>query len=380
METNRRGQVAYVYPFAFHYRNDFHERVRAILAERTVDYHFIYCPDPRLDFPRGDLSAPTWATPVGCTSLKIGGTRLRYQHALRLALSKDLVIIQQENSLLLNYAVQVLAHARGAKVAFFGHGRNFQARRSDSAAEAFKRFWSKKADWWFAYTHRSAEIVAKLGFPADRITVFNNAIDTSDIRKQVQALDPNTQTALRQSLCAGSENIGVFVGGLYPEKRLCFLLEAAKLVRAKLPDFHLLIIGGGQDAALVKAAAQELSWVRYVGPKFGAEKTSLVSLAKVFLMPGLVGLAVLDSFAYGTPMVTTDFPYHSPEIDYLKDGQNGLIVENDPVAYAGAVIRVLRDAKLRGALQTGAADSLRLYTIEAMAHRFADGVLKALQV
>ena len=97
-------------------------------------------------------------------------------------------------------------------------------------------------------------------------------------------------------------------------------------------------------------------------------------------MPGLVGLGVLDSFAYGTPMVTTDVPYHSPEIDYLKDGVNGIIVNEaeDVDAYADAVARILTDEVWRTHLQAGAVEALQTYTIEAMAQRFADGVMKML--
>jgi glycosyltransferase involved in cell wall biosynthesis len=103
-------------------------------------------------------------------------------------------------------------------------------------------------------------------------------------------------------------------------------------------------------------------------------------LAKLTLMPGLVGLGVLDSFALRVPLVTTDVPYHSPEIEYLKDGVNGLIMPDrcDPSEYAAAVVGTLRDAKLRERLRRGCKESSALYTIEAMADNFADGVCRAL--
>lgn len=370
--------VAYIYPFAFQYRNPFHERLRERLAEHGVRYDFIYCGDPHFDGPRGDLIAPEWAIPVNCTSFKPRHARLRYQHALRRALGYDLVILQQENALLLNYPVQMLARLFGTKVAFFGHGRNFQARDRQSRAERFKRFWTSKVDWWFAYTGRSARIVAETGFPSDRITAFNNAIDTSAIAAEMAALPPDRVETLRRSLVENSHNVGVYVGALYPDKRLGFLIEAARAIRSRVPDFHLIVIGGGEDTPLAEAAAAELSWVHYLGPRFGAEKTELVALASVLLMPGLVGLAVLDSFAYGIPMVTTRFPYHSPEIDYLEDGVNGIVTDDDVAVYGDAVCRVLTDAPFRDGLRAGAATAASTYTIEAMVERFADGVMRAL--
>ncbi len=372
--------VAYVYPYSFQYRAPFNERVREILAARGIDYDVIYSSDPRLAHPKGDLVSLPWATDVKCSLWKLGPLQLRYQHAFRTGLSRDLVILQQENSLLVNYALQLAASMRGCRTAFFGHARNFQATNPNSASERFKRFWLGKVDWWFAYTQRSADIVAAAGFPRQKITVFNNAIDTAAMAAEVASLTTAEQEAKRTELFGGSKNVGVYVGALYPLKRIGFLLDAAERVREAVPDFHLLVIGGGEDAPLAEAAARKHDWVRYVGPKFGREKTLLTSLGKVLLMPGAAGLAVLDSFVYGAPMVTTDFALHGPEIDYLVDGENGVVVKdaNDAAAYAAAVIRVLQEDAFRDRLKAGGATALGTYSIEHMATRFADGVVNAL--
>ena len=184
----------------------------------------------------------------------------------------------------------------------------------------------------------------------------------------------------RQELVDGSPNVGVYVGGLYPLKRIDFLIDAATRIRSKVPDFHLLIIGGGVDAPIAEAAAAEHPWIHYLGPKFGREKSLLVSLGRVFLMPGAVGLAVLNSFAHGIPMVATEAALHGPEIAYLTDNVNGIVVKesNDPAVYARRAAEVLQDATLHAQLTTGGAKSLGDYSIEAMAERFADGVMKAL--
>ena len=216
--------------------------------------------------------------------------------------------------------------------------------------------------------------------PRERITVFRNAIDTTAISQQKATITPAEIEALRAERFAGSANIGVYIGGLYAEKRVPFLLEAARAVRAQVPDFQLIVIGGGVDAHLVQAAAASEPWIHALGPMFGREKTLVASLGKVFLMPGLVGLGVLDSFAYGMPMVTCDLPFHSPEIDYLKDGVNGVMVRNAGSVddYAGAVARVLTDDAHRAMLTANAAEAIGDYTIEGMAERFADGVIQAL--
>ena len=359
-----------------HYRVRFHQAVRENLSQVGIRYRLVVGAPTSAEFKKNDLATLDWAESAP-TRFWLGG-RLVWLQPPRLD-RNEIVVIGQENAILSNYWLQ-MQRPLGRRLAYFGHGRNFQADHPNSLAERFKRYWIDKVDWWFAYTQRSANIVADGGFPADRITVFNNAIDTSAIQSELTSISEADQSAVRAALLAGSHNVGVFIGGLYDRKRIDHLIESAIAVRRRVPDFELMIIGGGPDAPLVEAAAGRHPWIHAMGPRFGREKTLLASLGRVSLMPGLVGLGVLDSFAYGAPMVTTDLPYHSPEIDYLKDGVNGVIVrETDSVdAYAAAVERILLDDAWRDHLRAGAAEALETYTIEAMAQRFAEGVVKAL--
>jgi glycosyltransferase involved in cell wall biosynthesis len=374
--TRPAARVAYVYPFAFQYRAAFHEQLRAALAAEGIGYNVIACPDPRMAADRGDLVRLAWATETGCTKLRVSGRELRYQHALRVALAHDLIIVQQENGLLLNYPLQLLAPLLGKRVAFFGHGRNFQSRAPDGLRERFKRFWTRRVDWWFAYTSLSAEAVRAAGFPNERITVFNNTLDLAQIARERAAVSAERVAARRAAL--GSSNVGVFMGALYPDKRLGFLLEAAALVRRRVPDFQLLIAGGGVDAPLARAAAERHDWVHYLGPQFGVAKAELLALGRVLLIPGLVGLTAIDAFAYGLPLVTTAMPYHGPEIAYVESGRNGVIVPDDVQLYADAVVALLTDEAARAKLLAGMAADLETYSMSRMVARFAEGVRQAL--
>jgi glycosyltransferase involved in cell wall biosynthesis len=375
-----RKRVVFVSRALMHYRIAFHEQVRERLAACGVDYQMLYGNERRDEAAKGDTVDIAWATKLPVSYFG-RSEKLCWQHGVLSRTDADLVILVHENSLLVNYPIIVGSWLSRRRVAFFGHGRGFQAASPNGLAERFKRFWASKVDWWFAYTSAGKTAVMASGFPGEWITVFNNAMDTSAIRQSVARLDPRALAKLRADLVGGSENVAVYVGGIYAQKRIGFLLNAAKRIREMVPDFHLVVIGAGVDAHLVEAAAAEHSWIHYVGPKFGDEKTGLVKLARVFLMPGLVGLAVLDAFAYGTPMVTTDLPFHSPEIAYLEDSVNGVIVpdSDDIGAYASAVTRILQDEAWRSRLEEGGQRAVEFYTIENMAERFAQGVLQALE-
>lgn len=372
--SDRALRATFVYPYSFHYRAPFHEHVRAKLSDCGIDYSVSYCEPFGENAKKLDTAEIEWGSKVRLS--RIPRTKLLLQHSFQDIGDSDLLIVQQENSLLFNYILQLLPASRRPKVAFFGHGRNFQSRNPGGLSERWKRFWSTRCDWWFAYTEESKRHVASLGFPSERITVFNNAVDISAWRQQLERVTPDRLTERRRELGLKGGNVGVFVGGLYADKRLDFLIDAAVRIRAEIPDFELVIVGGGPAEAELQRLAAPHPWVRLTGPRFGADKAELMSLGKLFLMPGLVGLAILDAGAAGLPMVTTDFPYHSPEIAYLEDGVTGLMVKDwrNEKAYADAVVELLQSNERRDAMAEAAREAAAGYTIEAMAERFAEGV------
>jgi glycosyltransferase involved in cell wall biosynthesis len=364
------------------YRDGFHAGLRDALDERGIDLTLIYGP------PVGEAAAKDatleipWAHRVDHRLLTIGSRRLMWQPCMTLVRGADLIICDQASSRLNNY-VFLARHLMGReRFALWGHGRNFQAARASTAGEAAKRWMSRRPHWWFAYNELSAAVVVDLGFPADRITDVQNTIDTGALIEAKDASTAESLAALRQRLGIRGDHVGVYVGGMYAEKRLVYLLESLDLVRAQVPDFEAIFVGTGPDADLVTAAARRHDWIHHVGQQFDEGKAHHLLLGQVLLMPGLVGLAVIDSFALGVPMVTVADSQHSPEIAYLDDGENGVMAPagSTPREYASAVTRVLTDPAVSRRLVAGCSRAAERYTMEEMVRRFADGTALALQV
>jgi glycosyltransferase involved in cell wall biosynthesis len=357
-----------------HYRAPFFEQLRSLLHERHIGLDLAYSAGGMSKLLPGSLP---WARAVPTARWR----GLVYQHVIGLSKKADLVIVPQE----VKYVSLAWLFARRAtgrmKLAFWGHGRNMQARKRNSWPEKAKRFLSARVDWWFAYNEHSAAMVRELGFPADRMTLVDNAIDTKTLIAARNALSPETIESAKANLGINSANVAIYTGGLYEEKRIPFLLEAASKVRAQLPDFHLIVIGGGPQKDLVAQAARNNSWIHYVGPRDDTEKLPYWALSQVSLMPGLVGLGVLDSFALGVPLVATAYPYHSPEIEYLRDGVNGIMVKDweSTDAYANTVISLLVNYNMRDQMAAEGRKAAAFYTVETMALNFAKGVQAALQ-
>jgi glycosyltransferase involved in cell wall biosynthesis len=276
--------------------------------------------------------------------------------------------------------LQLLAKCGGTPVAYWGHGRNFQAAKSASLASSFKNLLATKVHWWFAYNELSASVVRNLGYPENRITSVGNAIDTTGLIERKNSLTAQELDTVRDELGLHSENVAVYTGGLYPNKRIDFLLDAAALIRKTIPDFELIVIGDGPDRNRISAAASQHPWIHDVGPKNDRAKVPYWALSKLLLMPGGVGLVVLDSFALGVPMVTTDTHLHGPEIDYLESAVNGLLVPcgNNVEIYASEIVNLFLNPEQILRLQTAASASAAKHSIEAMARNFTEGVLLAL--
>lgn len=372
-------RVSYIFPVSHHYRLPFHERLRALLAAHHVDYRVVYCDPGEVNRHKKDTVDIVWGVKVARSDL-VGGAV--YQHGLREALKSDLVIVQQENSLALNYLLNVASMLGLKKLAYFGHGRNFQSRRPRGRAERFKRFWATKVDWWFGYTDETRRHVESLGFPPERITVFNNSVDTTEVRTAISTVAPERLRERSNELRLIGNHVGVFVGGLYPDKRLEFLIESAELIRSRIADFELIVVGGGEQLPLIQQLAISRPWITVTGPRFGRDKIELMMLGQLFLMPGLVGLAVLDAGAANLPTITTAFPYHSPEVAYIEDGVSGVIVRDwkSPHAYSDAVATLFENPVQLAAMRAAAGRMAQALTVEAMAGRFAEGVLKALSI
>lgn len=359
-----------------HYRAPLFVALREALADRGIQLELLVGQGTPAEEKKHDAGVLPWAQSIPTRYLF--GDRLCWQSLGRHLDGIDLLIVTQENKLIQNHLL--LLAPRRFKLAFWGHGANLQSDNPHGFKERFKRWTTNRVDWWFAYTQMSADLVKAAGFPGSRITVLNNAVDTSELHRQRQSVTLEETHALRESLGFGARPVGVFVGSLYADKRLDFLFAATEAIRREVPDFHLLIVGEGPEGGKVQTWCAAHPWTRWVGARFGKEKVAHVSVAQVMLNPGLVGLSILDAFVCGVPMLTTDCGIHSPEIAYLENGINGVTTTDDLGAYVSASVRLLLDTQALDTLRTGCAASAKEYTVENMARRFADGVVHAVAV
>jgi glycosyltransferase involved in cell wall biosynthesis len=361
-----------------HYRVAFFCALHRRLRRDAIELTLIYGQEKKGTVPRTVPLEEEWAQRISNRYIEIVGAELVWQPALAGLKGADLIVVEPSNRLLLNDLLLLRGRWGRAAVACWGHGRNFQSAYKHGLRESVKRALGRQAAWWFAYTSLSADAVAQSGYPRERITVVQNTIDTQELAADLAAVGDEEIERLRGRLGIRSGNVAVYCGGLYADKRLDFLLRSCREVRRRVPDFHAIFVGDGPEAGKISGAAAAHSWIHYAGARFGRERAAYFRLGKALLMPGLVGLAIVDSFVASLPIFTTDVPIHSPEIAYLEHGRNGVMTRYDESDYAEAVARYLESPDMQATLAEGCRSSAGKYTLPNMVENFASGVERCL--
>lgn len=357
-----------------HYRLELFERLKQACALRDLDLVLVHGQPTPTEALRNDTGTLPWAHAVRNKVWRFRGRDFLWQPLPAEARESDLIVFMQESRLISNYPWLFGWGPHGTRVAYWGHGRNFQSEAPQGLRERWKQRMIRSVDWWFAYTQMSADIVAQSGFPKQRITLLNNAIDNSNFESELASVSDAEVQQLRGSIGAAPDAVvGLYCGSLYSDKRLDLLVAAGRLIHAQHPTFRMVVIGDGPSRPLIEAALKE-PWLSWQGVRRGREKAAWFRASQLYLSPGAVGLHVLDSFVAGTPMITTADALHGPEIAYLENGVNGVVTPGDAASYAAAVLALIDQPAQADALRARARESAEQYTLQAMVERFADGL------
>jgi glycosyltransferase involved in cell wall biosynthesis len=368
---NKKPRIVILQKSLPQYRVAFFNGLREELAKREIDLELIY---GDMDEGRKDKVKLDWATFLPNKYLNLRFIKLIWQPCLKQIRNADLVIVEQADKLLLNYFLFIRKIFGRQRFAFWGQGRHLQD-KENSAKNLFKRIFLKHCNWWFAYTTEVKDYLIRKGYPGDRVTVVQNAIDTRWMQEDYLSITEQELNQFREAhKISKAETVLIYCGSLFKEKRIEFLTDAAKRLFEDGYKIRLLVVGAGPDEQLIVDAAAKYPFISYAGPLFGRNKAVAFKASSLFLLPGAIGLAVLDSFAYRTPIVTTVYEFHGAEFKYIINGENGVITENDPDAYLGGIKDILNNKELSAQLVSNCIRDAGKYTNENMVLNFADGI------
>lgn len=138
--------------------------------------------------------------------------------------------------------------------------------------------------------------------------------------------------------------IVLFAGSLTTRKRVNELLQCFR----NHDDIAVVLVGNAVTNEMLEIIANTTNYY-YLGV-IAYNKIQMAKIyhsADIVCIPGNVGLAIIDSFFWGKPIVTIKPParFNSPELWYLRNNENGYIVE-DVKELESKITRLLNDADL----------------------------------
>jgi PEP-CTERM/exosortase A-associated glycosyltransferase len=184
------------------------------------------------------------------------------------------------------------------------------------------------------------DIVAR-GIPAEKVTVIPNAVDIEAFSME---REPDAELAARLGL-AGRPVLG-FIGSFYAYEGLSLALDALALLRPRMPQLRLLLVGGGPQASALEDEVARLGLadaVVFTGRVPHAEVARYYDLVDAFVYPRLsmrltdlvTPLKPLEAMAQGRLVVASDVGGHR---ELIRDGETGVLFRaGDAAALARAV-------------------------------------------
>lgn len=263
---------------------------------------------------RGDEHNPVWVESLRVRSIKAMGRRISWRSA-KLPRKPVLVVSELEASNL--FAWRALLWR--SKLVLWGHGKPY-VNDSPWIGEKLEWWLARMADHVMTYADGGrAYLIERGGISPDRVTAIGNSTDTLTLRGYLSDMD--TEAVAELTTTYGQGPVALYVGGLDASKRIDFLLEAAIAAHQELPDFKLIVVGKGSQQNLVQTASESYDFINYIPEARDRDLAELSHIAVSMWCPGRVGLVAVDSLALGLPVLTTQFRYHAPEIEFLREDE-----------------------------------------------------------
>ncbi len=228
------------------------------------------------------------------------------------------------------------------------HGTTREGSLRYRVSRALETFMFKRADAVVTIAQAMRRELIGRGVPADRIRVAPNGVDT----EWFQPVERSRALAERLGLNGGP--VLGFIGSFYRYEGLRFLLGAVPALRERVPEARLLLVGGGEEDAALRAAAAPLGdAVIFAGQVPFAEVRDFYSVTDVFVCPRrrmrltelVTPLKPLEAMSMARPVVASDVGGLAELIEHDVTGL--LVPAESREGLVDALARLARDGEAR---------------------------------
>ncbi len=241
----------------------------------------------------------------------------------------------------------MIARVLGKRVLMWTHG---WLREETGLKKVFRDSFYRLANGLLLYNRRARAFGKAHGFRPERLHVVYNSLDTAAQTRVRESITDEQVRETREEYFPGRTQHPVLsiVARLMPAKKIDLLIEAAAILEQRGTPVNVLVVGNGTEKdALAELAKNKDVHAHFTGALYDESELGRMFLATdLTVMPGPIGLLVMHSLVYGTPMITnSNIDRQMPEFEAITEGVTGGFFEDDDAgSLADAIGRWLTNA------------------------------------
>lgn len=219
---------------------------------------------------------------------------------------------------------------------------------------------------------RAACIAAVASQVADVVRSYDPVARVRVIHSSSSGLKVDTgRVAAIRAAHAGKFLVG-HVGALdNSQKGQEFIIAVARAVERSNPDLHFMLVGGGDDEAMLRSAAAGLTNLSFIG--FVDNVGDYLASFDLFVLPSNregIGSILFDAMEAGLPVVASRV---GGVPDIVHDGKNGVLIDAaSPDQLRTAILLLQADPELRKRFGAAGRELARGFTAASMAQKYLD--------
>ena len=227
-------------------------------------------------------------------------------------------------------------------------------------------------DHWLAHRayRRAAYVAAVAPKVADIVQAYDPAIVVRVVHSGSSGL--RVDTAKRDAIRATVPNkllvghVGALDNG---QKGQEFIIAVARELQSSHADVHFMLVGGGEDEAMLKAAAAGLSNLTFTG--FVDNVGDYLAAFDIFVLPSNregIGSILLDAMEQGLPVIASRV---GGVPDIVRHDENGVLIDPaSPAQLRDAILQLRADPARRRAYGEQGRESAKHFTGDVMWQKY----------
>ncbi len=353
MKKEKKKSVAIIYHYFAHYRLPI---LKELSKSEQVDYTFYSAKSSGTDIKTID---PNLAN----IEVENGGLRFHFfkniwiykqlflwqKGLLKLSLKSnyDAYILLGNFFYISSWVAAIILRIRKKKVYFWSHGVTSDAK---GIKWTLRKTFYNLANGMMLYGNNAKDVMIKNGFSPNKLDVIYNSLDyDKQLKYRQESLSINVDKVKRELFKNPELPLMFFVGRLTLQKKLEMIVEVSKQLHENNFKINTLFIGNGVAKENLVNLVSEYNLQEYFN-FYGAcydesELCKLIYSSNICVSPGEVGLTVMTSLGYGTPVITHgDFNYQMPEYEAIVPGVSGDFFERGSISSLSDTIKSWLDS------------------------------------